>query len=90
MAKIASSCENCIFAGRYEKVEKPDKTAEEIWASKTFWQKVMGDFCSVEYTVAYHEDRYDDYMNYRVCTRFPKFVKKHKDDLCGEHKSNLT
>ncbi len=86
MAKIASSCENCIFAGRYEKVEKPDKTAEEIWASKTFWQKVMGDFFWLECEVAYREDRYDEYMNYRVCTRFPKFVRKHKDDLCGEYK----
>lgn len=86
MSEIASSCENCIWAKRYTKVEKP-KSAKEIWAEKTGWQKFWGDYRFVEWDVAIQEDKHTLYENYRKCTRFPEVVRKHKNDFCGEHQS---
>ncbi len=84
MSKIASSCENCIWAKRYTKAEKP-RSAEEVWAEKTNWQKFWGDFTMLRWEVAIREDKHDIYENYRRCTRYPEVTRKHKDDLCGEH-----
>jgi hypothetical protein len=88
MSKIASSCENCIFSKRYPVREKPTKTAKEIWAEKTFWQRFWGDYALVRINVAFQNAHYNDYVNQRICTRFPKFEGKSKNDFCGEHQPN--
>lgn len=84
MSKIASSCENCIWAKRYPKAENP-RSAKEIWDEKTGWQKFWVDYRWLEWQVAMREDEHNMHVNYRSCTRFPMVVMKHKDDLCGEH-----
>jgi len=88
MSKIASSCENCIWAKRYAKAEKP-KTADEIWSQKTGWQKFFGDYTMLRYEIELMEANYDRHINYRKCTRYPKIIGKHKNDFCGEHQTVL-
>lgn len=84
MSKIASSCENCIWAKSYPKAEKP-RSAKEIWSEKTGWQKFWGDYTALRWEVAVLSDKHDLYLHYRKCTRFPEVVRKHKNDFCGEH-----
>jgi hypothetical protein len=84
MAKIASSCENCIFGVALKPREMPVKPVAE-----------QRKFLGIAYTAEPDETElmiYDlrlaDYemsLNRVRCTRFPKTEIKHKDDLCGEH-----
>ena len=86
MSKITSSCENCIFAKMYPEAphpgEPPERKSRGFWASLTYPDP--------EYAAAIAEWDFkliqrSKFIYGRRCTRFPQEVKKHKNDLCGEH-----
>lgn len=89
MSKIASSCENCIWGKRYPEAEKPNSSSDRLWAELPWTRKLFKDKRWLDFEVAILEDKYTLYVNYRKCTRFPNFIRKHKDDFCGEHQPAL-
>lgn len=89
MSKIASSCENCIFAKKFPEVPHPGEAPE--FKPLTFWERFWngtGDRWVKEMEWENAVIRWHRYKYNRTCTRFPKTERKHIDDFCGEHQAS--
>jgi hypothetical protein len=88
MSKIASSCENCIFARKVEPLEDPGEMPEYVTYTGFFGGTRRRKADNLD-RLAWQFKRYHylDSINGRTCTRFPATVWKDKDDLCGEHQA---
>lgn len=62
---------------------------DEFWKKKTFWQRLFTDYKIEKWHYGVKNTPYKDYQQYVVCQRFPRFEKKNKNDVCGEHKPQL-
>ena len=86
MAKIASSCENCIWAKA--RAAYPDPGPEPEYVEKTgFFGRKYEQKADVwdRYEWALKRKYYLESIETIRCKRYPKTEIKNKTDLCGEH-----
>lgn len=86
MAKIASSCENCIWAKARAPQPDPGPAPEYVEVTGFFGRKYERKADEFDHWAwVEKQNHYLTSIKTIRCHRFPKTEIKNKNDLCGEH-----
>lgn len=83
-------CETCKFAKKFSYVPEPPEPKEEVprkgWKAFFFGDRKDRWEREIEAIHRYHAMKpWLQYKNNIMCQRFPEFVEKSKNDICGEY-----